>query len=123
MCKVLFLRSAAHPANYDGERKHPLMSFPAGQVFHAECVCECVCLCVFLNAVPHSFVGSAREQYEKLDMMHKNMEKQYSDLGDYFVFDPRKISVEEFFGDLNNFKNMFQVSVRSLACVSLISDR
>ncbi|CAB1337109.1 unnamed protein product [Coregonus sp. 'balchen'] len=54
------------------------------------------------------FVGSAREQYEKLDMMHKNMEKQYSDLGDYFVFDPRKISVEEFFGDLNNFKNMFQ---------------
>uniref|UniRef100_A0AAZ3SP24 Protein diaphanous homolog 1 n=1 Tax=Oncorhynchus tshawytscha TaxID=74940 RepID=A0AAZ3SP24_ONCTS len=60
-------------------------------------------------------------QYEKLDMMHKNMEKQYSDLGDYFVFDPRKISVEEFFGDLNNFKNMFQVSVRSRARVSLFS--
>jgi diaphanous 1 len=82
-----------------------------------------VCLLgrVFLNAVLHSFVGSAREQYEKLDMMHKNMEKQYSDLGDYFVFDPRKISVEEFFGDLNNFRNMFQVSVRSRARVSLIS--
>uniref|UniRef100_A0A4W5KAH6 Diaphanous related formin 1 n=1 Tax=Hucho hucho TaxID=62062 RepID=A0A4W5KAH6_9TELE len=70
---------------------------------------------VFLNAVPHSFVGSAREQYEKLDMMHKNMEKQYSDLGDYFVFDPRKISVEEFFGDLNNFKNMFQQAVKENA--------
>ncbi|XP_041710043.1 protein diaphanous homolog 1 isoform X1 [Coregonus clupeaformis] len=62
-----------------------------------------------------SFVGSAREQYEKLDMMHKNMEKQYSDLGDYFVFDPRKISVEEFFGDLNNFKNMFQQAVKENA--------
>ena len=37
------------------------------------------------------------------------MEKQYSDLGEYFVFDPRKMSVEEFFGDLNTFKNMFQV--------------
>lgn len=57
----------------------------------------------------HSFIVSAREQYEKLDMLHKNMEKQYSDLGEYFVFDPRKISAEEFFNDLNNFKNMFLV--------------
>ncbi|XP_070692457.1 protein diaphanous homolog 1 [Pempheris klunzingeri] len=40
------------------------------------------------------------------------MEKQYSDLGDYFVFDPRKMSVEEFFGDLNTFKNMFQQAVK-----------
>ncbi|XP_041694570.2 protein diaphanous homolog 1-like isoform X2 [Coregonus clupeaformis] len=62
-----------------------------------------------------SFVASAREQHEKLDMMHKNMEKQYSDLGEYFVFDPRKISVEEFFGDLNNFKNMFQQAVKENA--------
>ncbi|XP_028271257.1 protein diaphanous homolog 1 isoform X4 [Parambassis ranga] len=59
-----------------------------------------------------SFVSHAHEQYEKLDLMHKNMEKQYSDLGDYFVFDPRKISVEELFGDLNNFKNMFQQAVK-----------
>ncbi|CAB1345695.1 unnamed protein product [Coregonus sp. 'balchen'] len=63
-----------------------------------------------------SFVASAsaREQHEKLDMMHKNMEKQYSDLGEYFVF-PRKISVEEFFIDLNNFKNMFQQAVKENA--------
>ncbi|XP_040904838.1 protein diaphanous homolog 1-like isoform X2 [Toxotes jaculatrix] len=59
-----------------------------------------------------SFVISAHEQHEKLDLMHKNMEKQYADLGDYFVFDPRKISVEEFFGDLNTFKNMFQQAVK-----------
>lgn len=57
----------------------------------------------------HSFVSLAQEQYEKLDLLHKNMEKQYNDLGDYFVFDPRKISIEEFFGDINTFKNMFQV--------------
>uniref|UniRef100_A0A3Q2QR37 Diaphanous related formin 1 n=1 Tax=Fundulus heteroclitus TaxID=8078 RepID=A0A3Q2QR37_FUNHE len=57
------------------------------------------------------FVSHAQEQYEKLDMLHKNMEKQYADLGEYFVFDPRKISVEEFFGDLSNFKNMFQQAV------------
>uniref|UniRef100_A0A8D3E3D8 Diaphanous related formin 1 n=1 Tax=Scophthalmus maximus TaxID=52904 RepID=A0A8D3E3D8_SCOMX len=60
----------------------------------------------------YSFVVSAHEQHEKLDLMHKNMEKQYADLGDYFVFDPRKMSVEEFYGDLNNFKNMFQQAVK-----------
>ncbi|XP_028444510.1 protein diaphanous homolog 1 isoform X1 [Perca flavescens] len=58
------------------------------------------------------FVGTANEQFEKLDLLHKNMEKQYSDLGEYFVFDPRKMSVEEFFGDLNTFKNMFQQAVK-----------
>lgn len=57
----------------------------------------------------HSFVGSAHEQYEKLDLLHQNMEKQYADLGEYFVFDPKKISAEEFFGDLNSFRNMFLV--------------
>ncbi|XP_078116740.1 protein diaphanous homolog 1 isoform X2 [Sander vitreus] len=58
------------------------------------------------------FVGTANEQFEKLDLLHKNMEKQYTDLGEYFVFDPRKMSVEEFFGDLNTFKNMFQQAVK-----------
>ncbi|MGH0134125.1 UNVERIFIED_CONTAM: hypothetical protein FKN15_004137 [Acipenser sinensis] len=51
---------------------------------------------------------TAREQYEKLALMYNNMEKQYEDLGAYFVFNPKKISVEEFFGDLSNFKSMFQ---------------
>lgn len=54
-------------------------------------------------------MASAREQFEKLQLMHGNMEKQYEDLGKYFVFDPKKISPEELFGDLFNFKNMFQV--------------
>uniref|UniRef100_A0AAZ3PXK2 Diaphanous related formin 1 n=1 Tax=Oncorhynchus tshawytscha TaxID=74940 RepID=A0AAZ3PXK2_ONCTS len=70
---------------------------------------------MFVEKMTISFTTAnqiAKEQHEKLDMMHKNMEKQYSDLGNYFVFDPRKISVEEFFGDLNNFKNMFQQAVK-----------
>ncbi|KAI3351736.1 hypothetical protein L3Q82_020569 [Scortum barcoo] len=58
------------------------------------------------------FVTAAQEQHEKLDLLHKNMEKQYNDLGEYFVFDPSKISIEEFFGDLNTFKNMFQQAVK-----------
>lgn len=42
--------------------------------------------------------------------MHCNMEALYKELGDYFLFDPKKVSVEEFFMDLHNFKNMFVVS-------------
>uniref|UniRef100_A0A3Q4AJ45 Uncharacterized protein n=1 Tax=Mola mola TaxID=94237 RepID=A0A3Q4AJ45_MOLML len=51
-------------------------------------------------------------QHEKLDLLHKNMEKQYADLGEYFVFNPKKIAAEEFFGDLNTFKNMFLQAVK-----------
>lgn len=64
---------------------------------------------VFLNGVLYSFVSSAREQFEKMQLMHENMEKQYEDLGKFFVFDPKKMSPEELFGDLNNFRTMFQV--------------
>lgn len=59
---------------------------------------------------PHSFVKDAQEQYNKLQMMHCNMETLYKELGEYFLFDPKKVSVEEFFMDLHNFKNMFVVS-------------
>lgn len=58
----------------------------------------------------HNFVKDAQEQYNKLRMMHSNMENLYKELGDYFLFDPKKVSVEEFFMDLHNFKNMFVVS-------------
>ncbi|KAG1934540.1 protein diaphanous homolog 1 isoform X2 [Pimephales promelas] len=59
-----------------------------------------------------SFVSAAREQFEKLQLMHENMEKQYEDLGKFFVFDPKKMSPEELFGDLNNFRTMFQQAVK-----------
>lgn len=62
----------------------------------------------------HSFVKDAQEQYNKLRMMHSNMENLYKELGDYFLFDPKKVSVEEFFMDLHNFKNMFVVSKECL---------
>uniref|UniRef100_A0A8C0XIK3 Diaphanous related formin 1 n=1 Tax=Castor canadensis TaxID=51338 RepID=A0A8C0XIK3_CASCN len=58
------------------------------------------------------FVKDAQEQYNKLQMMHSNMETLYKELGDYFVFDPKKLSVEEFFMDLHNFRNMFLQAVK-----------
>ncbi|XP_060109936.1 LOW QUALITY PROTEIN: protein diaphanous homolog 1 [Heteronotia binoei] len=54
-----------------------------------------------------SFVKEAQEQYEKLRMMHSNMESLYKELGQYFLFDANKILIEEFFSNLHNFRNMF----------------
>ncbi|XP_025049719.1 protein diaphanous homolog 1 isoform X2 [Alligator sinensis] len=54
-----------------------------------------------------NFVKEAQEQYDKLRMMHSNMENLFKELGQYFLFDPKKISIEEFFLDLHNFRNMF----------------
>ncbi|MEE6496379.1 hypothetical protein FKM82_002335, partial [Ascaphus truei] len=53
------------------------------------------------------FAKSSREQYEKLSNMHNNMNKLYDNLGEYFSFDPKAVSVEEFYGDLSNFRNLF----------------
>lgn len=58
----------------------------------------------------YSFAKSARDQYEKLFTMHNNMVKLYENLGEYFIFDSKTVSIEEFFGDLNNFRTLFLVS-------------
>ncbi|XP_049982813.1 protein diaphanous homolog 2 isoform X1 [Alexandromys fortis] len=54
-----------------------------------------------------SFTKNAREQYEKLSTMHNNMVKLYENLGEYFIFDPNTVTIEDFFGDLNNFRSLF----------------
>uniref|UniRef100_A0A8B9GT00 FH2 domain-containing protein n=1 Tax=Astyanax mexicanus TaxID=7994 RepID=A0A8B9GT00_ASTMX len=56
----------------------------------------------------------SREQYEKLSTMHKNMQKLYESLGSYFAFDPHAVSIEDFFGDLANFRMLFLVSTCSI---------
>ncbi|XP_035581276.1 protein diaphanous homolog 2 isoform X4 [Zalophus californianus] len=57
-----------------------------------------------------SFTKSARDQYEKLFTMHNNMLKLYENLGEYFIFNSKTVSIEEFFGDLSNFRTLFLVS-------------
>uniref|UniRef100_A0A8C0BX89 Protein diaphanous homolog 2 n=1 Tax=Buteo japonicus TaxID=224669 RepID=A0A8C0BX89_9AVES len=61
----------------------------------------------FVEKMSISFLHSAREIYEKLSNMHNNMNKLYENLGEYFTFDPKVISIEEFFGDLSNFRTLF----------------
>ncbi|XP_050984202.1 protein diaphanous homolog 2 isoform X6 [Labeo rohita] len=58
------------------------------------------------------FSKHSREQYEKLSTMHKNMQKLYESLGSYFAFDPHTVSIEDFFGELANFRNLFMDAVR-----------
>uniref|UniRef100_A0A8C5M151 Diaphanous related formin 3 n=1 Tax=Leptobrachium leishanense TaxID=445787 RepID=A0A8C5M151_9ANUR len=53
------------------------------------------------------FAVSAKEQFKKLSRMFENMEKLYKNTLEYFALDPKKVSVEEFFTDLNNFRTMF----------------
>ncbi|XP_053091458.1 protein diaphanous homolog 2 isoform X3 [Pangasianodon hypophthalmus] len=58
------------------------------------------------------FSKYSREQYEKLSTMHKNMQKLYESLGSYFAFDPHSISIEDFFGDLANFRTRFMEALK-----------
>ncbi|NWT08855.1 DIAP2 protein, partial [Vireo altiloquus] len=61
----------------------------------------------FVEKMSISFLHILTEQYEKLSNMHNNMTKLYENLGEYFTFDPKAISIEEFFGDLSNFRTLF----------------
>ncbi|XP_044942088.1 protein diaphanous homolog 3-like, partial [Mustela putorius furo] len=54
-----------------------------------------------------SFVITAKEQYEKLLKLHEKMEKLYQSLMGYYAIDVKKMSVEDFFNDLNNFRTTF----------------
>ncbi|MEE6471015.1 hypothetical protein FKM82_009151 [Ascaphus truei] len=59
-----------------------------------------------------SFALCAREQFKKLSRMYEHMEKLYQSLMEYYVLDAKKVSVEEFFTDLNNFRTMFMQAAK-----------
>ncbi|XP_058539507.1 protein diaphanous homolog 3 isoform X2 [Neofelis nebulosa] len=60
----------------------------------------------FLTKI-YSFVVSAKEQYGKLLKLHENMETLYQSVMGYYAIDVKKVSVEDFFNDLNNFRTTF----------------
>lgn len=70
------------------------------------------------NAVPQNdddrfveemgtFAKECKEQLEILGKMQKQMEDLFTDLSEYFAFDVRKYSMEEFFSDIKTFKDLF----------------
>lgn len=70
-----------------------------------------VSLCKLQNTLTiiYSFVTSAKEQYGKLTKLLENMEKLYQSVMVYYAIDVKKVSVEDFFTDLNNFRTTFMV--------------
>ncbi|GCC29872.1 hypothetical protein chiPu_0008315 [Chiloscyllium punctatum] len=58
------------------------------------------------------FASHAQEQHHKLAIVHGNMEKLYHDLMHYFVINPKKVTAEEFFSDISNFRSMFMQAVK-----------
>lgn len=57
-----------------------------------------------------NFAREAREQCDVLVRMGKKMETVYHELSEYFVFDPQKYTLDEFFTDVKTFKDSFNVS-------------
>uniref|UniRef100_A0A673H8C7 Protein diaphanous homolog 3-like n=1 Tax=Sinocyclocheilus rhinocerous TaxID=307959 RepID=A0A673H8C7_9TELE len=68
-----------------------------------------------LTMIPHRFSTQARDQYQKLVIMHSNMMTLYLNMLEYFAIDPKKTSVEELFTDLSNFRAMFMQAVKENA--------
>ncbi|NWR33390.1 DIAP3 protein, partial [Tachuris rubrigastra] len=58
------------------------------------------------------FLVHAKEDFQKLSRMHENMEKLYQNVMRYYAIDSKKVSVEEFLTDLNNFRTMFMQAVK-----------
>uniref|UniRef100_A0A8C3GPV0 Diaphanous related formin 3 n=1 Tax=Cairina moschata TaxID=8855 RepID=A0A8C3GPV0_CAIMO len=58
------------------------------------------------------FVAKMSISFGKLSRMHENMEKLYQNVMGYYAIDLKKVSVEEFLTDLNNFRTMFMQAVK-----------
>lgn len=54
-----------------------------------------------------TFIEQAKEQYEKLQAMFDKMERLYNSLAQYYVFEAKKYTMDEFFGDIKSFKDQF----------------
>ncbi|MGH0154361.1 UNVERIFIED_CONTAM: hypothetical protein FKN15_072930 [Acipenser sinensis] len=59
------------------------------------------------SRVAYSFSKQAREQYQKLVIMHNNMSTFYQHLVEFYVIDSKKTSAEELFTDMSNFRSVF----------------
>nr|XP_034972019.1 protein diaphanous homolog 3 [Zootoca vivipara] len=59
-----------------------------------------------------TFVIQAREQFQKLLRMHNSMETLYRNVMEFYAIDWKKVSVEEFLTDLNNFRTMFMQAAK-----------
>merc|ERR1719481_1005848 len=62
----------------------------------------------YLPKLVNKLVLDAKQQFSLLTTMSSKMESLYNGLAEYYVFDVKKYGLEEFFGDLKIFKDMFK---------------
>merc|ERR1719481_534691 len=62
----------------------------------------------YLPKLVNKLVLDAKQQFSLLTTMSSKMESLYNGLAEYYVFDVKKYGLEEFFGDLKNFKDKFK---------------
>ncbi|XP_076280115.1 diaphanous related formin 1 [Lasioglossum baleicum] len=60
------------------------------------------------------FAKKARESYEVMQNMFKNMDSLYTGISEFFSFDKQKYTIEEFFGDIKTFKDDFTQAQREI---------
>lgn len=59
-----------------------------------------------------SFIITAKEHYGKLSTLLDNMTQLYQSVMSYYAVDMKKVSVEEFFNNLNNFRTSFMQALK-----------
>ncbi|XP_058297316.1 protein diaphanous homolog 2 [Hylobates moloch] len=89
-----------------------IKKFPQAENQHDKFVEKMIISFIYLSILSNSKLKASSFKYEKLSTMHNNMMKLYENLGEYFIFDSKTVSIEEFFGDLNNFRTLFLEAVR-----------
>ncbi|XP_038219830.1 protein diaphanous [Zerene cesonia] len=70
-----------------------------------------------------SFAVEAREQCDLLHSMYRKMDALYGELAEYYVFDARKYTLEEFFADLKTFKDSFAAAYQENVTVREAEER
>nr|AOV18876.1 diaphanous-related formin 2 [Peregriana peregra] len=65
--------------------------------------------------VMKDFLKDAQQQYDVLSTMFKKLETLFEATAKYFAFDPKKYTMEEFFGDLKTFKDSLQKALKENA--------
>ncbi|XP_076246123.1 diaphanous related formin 1 isoform X2 [Calliopsis andreniformis] len=60
------------------------------------------------------FAKKARESYEVMQNMFKNMDSLYTEISEFYSFDKQKYTIEEFFGDIKTFKDDFMQAQKEI---------
>ena len=56
------------------------------------------------------FIQKAEDKFKKVKDQYQVMDKKCDELAKFFVFDRKKVTMEEFFGDITFFLKDFEVS-------------